>query len=361
MKRVFNFNPGPAALPLEVLKEVQAEFLDYQGTGMSIIEMSHRSEPYETLNKQVEDDMKELMGIGDDYRVIFIQGGATMQFSLVPFNLMKEDQSADYVVTGEFAQRAYKQSQQLGKTHAAADLSAENFKRVPKVSELQMSPAQSYLHITTNNTIYGTAWREYPDFGDVTLVADMSSDFLSQPFNAEKFDLIYAGVQKNLGPSGAAAVVIKKTLLEKCNANIPEYFSYKIHAKNNSLYNTPPSFTVYVVGKVLKWLKAKGGLEAMGKINLEKANMIYGIIDKYPDFYRGHAAKDSRSMMNATFRLPSEDLEKAFVKEAEAKGMVGVKGHRSVGGMRVSMYNYMPLEGCAQLAQFMEDFCKKNK
>lgn len=361
MKRVFNFNPGPATLPLEVLKEVQEEFLDYKGTGMSLIEMSHRSAPYEELNKQVEDDMKELMGIGDDYRVLFIQGGATMQFSLVPFNLMKEGQTADYVVTGEFAQRAYKQALQLGSTHAAFDLTKENFKRVPEVCELKLSSNQSYLHITTNNTIYGTAWREYPDFGNVTLVADMSSDFLSRPFEANKFDLIYAGVQKNLGPSGAAAVVIKQSLLDQCNEDVPEYFSYKVHAKNNSLYNTPPTFTVYVVGKVLKWLKAQGGLEAMGKINLEKANMIYDMIDKYPEFYLAHAEKDSRSLMNVTFRLPNEDLEKAFVKEAEENEMVGVKGHRSVGGMRISMYNYMPLEGCARLVQFMEDFYKKNK
>ena len=360
MKRVFNFNPGPAILPLEVLKEVQEEFLNYKDTGMSIVEMSHRAEPYEQLNKQVEDDMKELLGLGDDYRVLFIQGGATMQFSMVPINLAKEGLTADYAVTGEFAQRAYKQAVQLGKAHAAADFSAENFKRVPKVAELQMSTEQSYLHITTNNTIYGTGWREYPDFGNVTLVADMSSDFLSHTFDAQKFDLIYAGVQKNLGPSGAAAVVIRKSLLEKCNENIPEYFSYKVHAKNNSLYNTPPTFTVYVVGKVLKWLKNKGGLEAMGKINKEKAALIDGMLDKYSDFYRGHAEKNSRSLMNVTFRLPSEELEQAFVKDAEARMFAGVKGHRSVGGMRVSMYNYMPVEGCAKLAQFMEDFYKKN-
>lgn len=361
MKRVFNFNPGPATLPLEVLKEVQEEFLDYQGSGMSIIEMSHRAEPFEKLNKEVEEDMKELMGIGDDYRVVFIQGGATMQFSLIPFNLMKEGQTADYVVTGEFAERAFKQATQLGKAHAAADLSLEKFRRVPKVSELKMSPNQSYLHITTNNTIYGTAWREYPDFGDVTLVADMSSDFLSHPFDATKFDLIYAGVQKNLGPSGAAAVVIKKSLLEKCNENIPEYFSYKVQAKNNSLYNTPPTFTIYVVGKVLKWLKAKGGLAAMGKLNLDKSTMVYDVIDAHPEFYLAHAQMDSRSMMNATFRLPNEELEKTFVSEAAQQDLVGVKGHRSVGGMRVSMYNYLPVEGCAKLAQFMEDFYKKNK
>lgn len=358
MERVYNFNPGPAILPLEVLKEVQEEFLDFQNTGMSIVEISHRSAEYENLNAEAEADIKELMGIGDDYRVMFIQGGATMQFSLVPMNLPTDGMVADYVVSGEFGQRAFKQAKELVEAHAAADMSGDNFKRVPSVSELDMSKNQAYLHITTNNTIYGTAWRDYPDFGERTLVADMSSDFLSQPFDAKKFSLIYAGAQKNLGPSGVAVVVIKKALLDKCSDNIPEFFSYKVHAKNNSLYNTPPVFTVYVIGKVLKWLKTQGGLAVIGKRNKEKSDMIYDVIDRYPEFYLGHAEKDSRSMMNITFRLPDEDAEKKFVSAAAEKGMVNVKGHRSVGGMRISVYNYMSAAGCEKMADFMEEFCK---
>ncbi len=361
MNRVYNFNPGPATLPLEVLKEVQAEFLDFQNSGMSIIETSHRAKQYEQLNEQAEKDLKELMGLGDDYKVVFVQGGATMQFSLVPMNLLSKDKVADYVVTGEFAQRAFDQAKFYGKTHAAVDLEQEGFKRVPKVSELNMSPNQAYLHITTNNTIFGTAWREYPDFGDCTLVADMSSDFLSHTFDAKKFSLIYAGIQKNLGPAGGAVVVIKKDLLDKCNDNLADFFSYKVYAKNNSLFNTPPVFTVYVMSKVLKWLKAQGGLEAMGKLNDAKAKLIYDVIDSYPDFYLGHAQKDSRSMMNATLRLKNEQLEKDFIDKAMQKGFVGVKGHRVVGGLRISMYNYMPIKGCEDLATFMNDFYKENK
>jgi phosphoserine aminotransferase len=358
MARVFNFNPGPATLPTEVLRAVQDEFLDYRGSGMSIVEMSHRSAPYEEINAEARQDIKDLLGIGDDYDVLFIQGGATMQFSLVPLNLGKAGQTADYAVTGEFAARAFAQAAKMGDARAAADLAKEGFKRAPAVEELRYSERQAYLHITTNNTIFGTTWREYPDFGAKTLVADMSSDFLSRPFDVRQFSLIYAGVQKNLGPAGAAALVIKKSLLDGCNEGIPEYFSYKAHAKNNSLLNTPPVFTVYVMGKILKWLKAQGGLPAMGKRSLEKSSLIYGLLDRYPDFYCGHAETASRSLTNVTFRLPNAELEDSFVRQAAAQGLSGVKGHRSVGGIRVSIYNYMPLEGCARLAEFMEGFCR---
>ncbi len=360
MSRVYNFNAGPAVLPLEVLEEVQAEFLDYQNSGMSIIEMSHRTPTYEALNAQAEQDLKDLLGLGEDYRVLFMTGGATTQFSLLPMNLLAAGETADYAVTGMFAQKAFQQAQKIGSAHAAVDLAAEGFKRAPAVSEMKFSDRQAYLHITTNNTIYGTAWREYPDFGDRTLVADMSSDFLSHPFAADKFSLIYAGAQKNLGPAGTTVVIIKKSLLAKSPENLPEIFSYNVYAKNDSLYNTPPVFAVYVVAKVLKWLKKNGGLAAMGELNGKKAALIYGLLDRWPEFYRGHAQTASRSMMNATFRLPTEELEAKFVQQAEAAGFVGVKGHRSVGGMRISMYNALPLEGCAKLAQFMEDFYKKN-
>ena len=361
MARVFNFNPGPATLPTEVLKEVQDEFLDYQGSGMSIIEMSHRSAPYEKINAEARQDVKDLLGIGGDYDVLFIQGGATMQFSLVPLNLGKKGQTADYAVTGEFAARALAQAAKVGEARAAVDLTGEGFRRAPAVEELSLSERQSYLHVTTNNTIFGTTWREYPDFGVKTLVADMSSDFLSRPFNVRYFSLLYAGVQKNLGPAGAAAVVIKKSLQDSCNEGIPEYFSYKAHAKNNSLLNTPPVFTVYVMGKILKWLKAQGGLPAMGQRSLEKSSLLYGVIDRHPDFYRGHAETGSRSLTNVTFRLPDAKLEDSFVEQAAARGLTGVKGHRSAGGIRVSVYNYMPIEGCARLAEFMEWFCRGNR
>ncbi len=358
MARIYNFSAGPATLPIEILEEVRAEFLDYQQSGMSIIEMSHRTPPYEELNAQAEKDLKELLGLADDYRVLFMTGGATTQFSLVPMNLLGAGQTADYVVTGMFAQKAWQQAQRVGKTHVAADLAAGGFRRVPQISELDFSPDPDYVHITTNNTIYGTAWRDYPHFGVKTLVADMSSDFLSQPFAADQFSLIYAGAQKNLGPAGVTVVIVKKDLLARSPATLPEVFSYASYAKNDSLYNTPPVFAVYFVAKVLKWLKEKGGLAAMGEHNRKKAAFIYDAIDRHPGFFRGHAEPDSRSIMNATFRLPDEKLEEEFVRQAQAKGFVGVKGHRSVGGMRISMYNAMPLDGCEKLAQFMEDFYK---
>ncbi|MDR3349983.1 MAG: 3-phosphoserine/phosphohydroxythreonine transaminase [Acidaminococcales bacterium] len=361
MARVFNFNPGPATLPMEVLREAQAEFLDYQDSGMSIIEMSHRSAPYEKINDEARQDLKDLLGTGDDYEVLFMQGGATMQFSLVPLNLIREGRTADYAVTGEFAARAFAQAAQIGAARAAVDLSGEGFRRAPAANELRYSDRQAYLHVTTNNTIFGTAWREYPDFGVKTLVADMSSDFLSRPFDVRQFSLIYAGAQKNIGPAGAAVVVIKKSLLDGANEKLPEYFSYKAHAKNNSLLNTPPVFTVYMIGKILKWLKNKGGLAAMGKLCLQKSSLVYGLIDRYPDFYRGHAEKGSRSLTNVTFRLPDARLDDAFVRQAAAQGLSGVKGHRSVGGIRVSIYNYMPVEGCERLAEFMEDFYLGNR
>lgn len=361
MARKYNFNPGPATLPLEVLEEIQAELLEYGNTGMSILELSHRSAPYEKINAETESDIKELLSLGDDYRVLFMGGGCTQQFSLVPMNLLEKDKVADHVVTGVFAQKAMEAGAKIGAVKAAIDLKNEHYKRVPSPKELKYSDNQAYLHITTNNTIFGTAWQKYPDFGDVCLVADMSSDFLSQPFDATKFSMIYGGVQKNLGPAGAAFVIIKKTLLEKCLDSTPDIFSYKITAKENSLFNTPPVFVVYTVGKIVKWLKKHGGLEACGRRNYKKADMIYSIIDKYNEFYFGHAEKDSRSIMNITFRLPNEELEKRFAEEAKENGLLNVKGHRMVGGMRISVYNYMPLDGVEKMAQFMEDFYKKHK
>jgi phosphoserine aminotransferase len=280
---------------------------------------------------------------------------------MLPMNFLADGMIADYAVTGDFAGKALRDAKRVGAARAAVDVSGEGFCRVPQPEELTHSERQAYLHITTNNTIFGTAWREYPDFGERRLVADMSSDFLSHPFEAGRFSLLYAGAQKNLGPAGAAVVVVKKDFLATAKDGLPEYLSYKAQAKSDSMLNTPPVFTVYMIGKVVKWLMARGGLAAMGELNRAKSDLVYAAIDAHPDFYRGHAEKGSRSLMNVTFRLPTEALEKAFVEEAKENMLVGVKGHRSVGGMRASLYNYMPLEGAERLAAFMEKFYQANR
>lgn len=360
-ERIFNFNAGPATLPLEVLQEAQAELLNYKESGMSILEISHRSKPYEEVNRQAEADMKELLGLGDNYRVLFLQGGASTQFAAIPMNFLPQGATADYILTGAWSEKALKEAQLLGgNTHVAATTAEGNYQRIPAASEIALSDKPAYVHITSNNTIFGTQWQQFPSFGDIPLMADMSSDILSRPFDASKFALIYAGAQKNLGPSGVTVVVIRQDLLERCPKNIPTMLRYDIHAKKDSLYNTPPSFSVYMVHLVLKWLKKNGGLTAMAARNEAKAKLIYDTIDAAPDFFRGHAAKDSRSLMNITFRLPSEELEKQFVAEATAAGLGGLKGHRSVGGLRASVYNAMPAAGCQALADFMREFQRKN-
>lgn len=358
--RIFNFNPGPATLPLEVLQEAQAELLNFKDSGMSILEISHRSKPYEAVNSEAEANIKELLGLGDNYRVLFLQGGATTQFAMVPMNFLPAGRTADYILTGSFAEKAHKEAQIFGQTHVAATTAAENYKRIPLQAEIKLSENPSYVHITSNNTIFGTQWKYIPEVGNVPLVADMSSDIMSYPFDANQFALIYAGAQKNLGPSGVTVVIIRKDLLENNPKSIATMLRYETHAKNDSLYNTPPSFSVYVVNLVTRWIKAKGGLAAMQKINEEKAKLIYDVIDASGGFYSGHAEKESRSNMNITFRVPSEELEKTFVAEAAAQGLSGLKGHRSVGGFRASVYNAMPREGCKALADFMVEFKRKN-
>ncbi|MTV47536.1 3-phosphoserine/phosphohydroxythreonine transaminase [Heliobacillus mobilis] len=359
-ERVFNFNAGPATLPLPVLEEAQREMLNYRGSGMSVMEMSHRSKEYEAINNEAEANMKELLGLGDNYRVLFLQGGASTQFAMVPMNFLQPGQRADYILTGSWSEKAQKEAAKLGQTHIAATTQEGNYKRIPSLEEIQLSESPAYVHITSNNTIFGTQWQSFPDFGNIPLVADMSSDILCKPFDASKFALIYAGAQKNLGPSGVTVVVIRQDMIEKAATNIPTMLRYDIHAKNNSLYNTPPSYSVYMVNLVLKWLKAQGGLASMEQRNLEKAALIYDTIDGSNGFYSGHADKDSRSTMNITFRLPNEDLEKTFASEATKQGMIGLKGHRSVGGMRASTYNAMSREGCQALADFMKEFMRKN-
>ena len=360
MKRVYNFNPGPATLPLEVLKAAQAEFLDFDDTGMSIIEISHRSAPYEKVHNQAKADILELMGLGDDYEVLFIQGGASLQFAMIPMNFAAKDRRGSYVLSGTFSSNAYKEAANLGLGEIAASTKDENFKRVPRQDELKINPNAAYLHVCYNNTIYGTEFHYVPETGNVPLFADMSSDMLSRPVDFKRFSLIYAGVQKNLGPAGVVIVVAKKSLIEKSSDALPTMLRYDTFYKKNSLYNTPPAFSIYIVGKVAAWIKSCGGLEEMARRNAIKAKLLYDAIDGSDGFYRGHADKDSRSFMNVTFRLPNEELEKKFVAEALEKNLSGVKGHRSVGGMRASIYNAMPIEGAEALADFMNQFRRAN-
>ncbi len=358
--RIYNFNPGPATLPLEVLKEAQAEFLNFHESGMSIVEISHRAKSYDEVHNQAKADIKELMGLGDDYDVLFVQGGASMQFTMVPQNFAIDGKIGNYALSGSFASKAYKEAELLGVGHIAASSKEVNFKHIPTQDEIKLSKDAAYLHLCYNNTIYGTEYHYIPETGSVPLIADMSSDMLSRPLDFSKFSLIYAGVQKNLGPAGVCLVVAKKSFIEKSPTAVPTMLRYDTYYNKNSLYNTPPAFCIYMVGKVAAWIKAQGGLTAMAERNAKKAKLVYDAIDNSNGFYKGHADKDSRSFMNVTFRLPNEDLEKKFVAEALEHKLGGVKGHRSVGGMRASIYNAMPYEGCAALADFMEKFRKAN-
>lgn len=358
--RVYNFNPGPATLPLEVLKEAQAEFLNFNNSGMSILEISHRAKQYAEVHAKAKADIKELMGLGDDYEVLFCQGGASTQFAMVPLNFASKEHPGNYVLSGSFATKAYKEAELLGVGEIVASSKDREFRHIPTQDELKINPEAAYVHLCYNNTIYGTEYHYVPDTKGVPLFADMSSDMLSRPVDFKKFDLIYAGVQKNLGPAGVVLVVAKKELLAKSPETLPTMFRYSTFLKKDSLYNTPPAFCIYMVGKVAAWIKAQGGLAEMEKRNKKKAALLYDAIDNSNGFYRGHADKDSRSFMNVTFRLPNEELEAKFVAEALANGLSGVKGHRSVGGMRASIYNAMPYEGALKLAEFMDKFRQAN-
>jgi phosphoserine aminotransferase len=359
-ERVYNFFPGPAILPLEVLEEAQRELVNYRNSGMSIMEMSHRGKDYEEMQNETESLLKELLNAPPEYRVLFMGGGASTQFALVPLNFLNAGNEADYLLTGNFAKKAYEEAGRIGKVNAAVSIKDTNFNRIPKQDEIHLTAAPAYIHLTSNNTIYGTQWAAFPEFAGLPLVADMSSDILSRVFDASKFDLIYAGAQKNLGPAGVTVVIINPELLAKANKNIPVIFQYETFVKNSSLYNTPPAFAVYIVNLVLKWVKKQGGVAVLEQRNREKAGYIYDVIDRSNGFYRGHAQADSRSLMNVTFRLPNEELEATLVSEAKKAGMVGVKGHRSVGGMRASIYNAMPVAGCKLLAELMTAFAKRH-
>lgn len=356
MERVFNFNPGPANLPLAVLEEAAQELTNYSGTGMSVMEISHRSKEFEAIINETESLFKELLNISDDYKVLFLQGGASSQFYMVPLNFLTNGKTADYIITGSFAEKAYKEAVKIGQVNVAATTKETNFKVIPPADQINFSDSPAYVHITSNNTIYGTQWKDFSVFDKYPLVADMSSDILCAPLDVSKFAIIYAGAQKNLGPAGVTVVIIRKDMLEKVPSTLPSMLRYDLMAEKNSLYNTPPSFNVYMVNLVLKWVKNEGGLAKIKERNEKKAALLYNVIDQNSDFYQGHAQKEHRSIMNVTFRLPTEELEKKFVAEAAAEGMAGLKGHRSVGGIRASIYNAMPLKGCEKLAKFMEEF-----
>jgi phosphoserine aminotransferase len=358
--RAYNFNAGPAALPLEVLRKAQEQMVDFEGTGMSLMEMSHRGKTYEKVHFETIDLLRELMGIPDGYKVLLLQGGASTQFAAVPMNLLSPGQQAAYVYTGSWSEKAIKEAKMFGEVAIAASTEADGFMRIPASSELQIPENAAYLHLTSNETIGGIQWKEYPDTGAVPLVADMSSDILCRPVNVSQFGLIYAGAQKNLGPSGVTIVIIREDLIRKPSMAVPTMLQYATHAKNDSLYNTPPTFAIYMMNLVLKWIKENGGPEAMEKINRQKAELLYNVIDGSGGFYRGPADPASRSIMNVTFRLANEELEKQFIKESEEAGFVGLKGHRSVGGLRASIYNAVPLESVQALVSFMEDFRHRN-
>ena len=360
MSSIINFNAGPAMLPPSVLEKARTELRDYQGRGLSIMEMSHRSTEFEAVIAQAEASFKRLIGVSDGYRVVFVQGGASTQFAMLPMNFLAPGATADYLITGSWGEKAVEEAAALGEARVAASTKADGFRRVPNAEEIRLGPEPAYVHLTTNETIQGVQYRALPDVGDRPLVGDMSSDILSRPIDAGKFSLIYAGAQKNLGPSGVTVVLIRESWLEKANKGVPTMLRYATAVKNNSLYNTPPTFGIYVLNLVLQWIDEIGGLSALSERNTAKAKTIYDAIDGSEGFYRGHADPDSRSSMNVTFRLPSEALEKRFVAESQSAGMIGLGGHRSVGGIRASIYNAMGLEGCRALTGFMSDFAGKN-
>ncbi len=359
MARIYNFNPGPAALPLEVLQEAQNELLDFRGSGMSVTEISHRSNLFEDVLNDAIARLKRLLSLSDGYKTLFLQGGASSQFYMVPMNLLAAGASADYINTGSWSKKAIKEAEILNKSiRVIASSEDANFNYIPR--EYSMDPGAAYLHITSNNTIEGTQYFDYPQSGNVPIIADMSSDILCRPIDVNPFGLIYAGAQKNLGPSGVTVVIIREDMLSRVPKDVPTMLRYSTHSEKNSLYNTPPSISIYMVDLVLKWIEETiGGLTKMEERNRAKAELLYKTIDDL-DFYRGTAANDSRSIMNVTFRLPSEDMEKQFVSEATKSGLSGLKGHRSVGGCRASIYNALGLDAIQHLTDFMKDFAKTN-
>jgi phosphoserine aminotransferase len=359
--RIHNFSAGPAVLPEPVLKKAQEALWNVDGSGIGIIEHSHRGKLFDRIINQAEQTCRDLAGIPDNYRVLFLQGGASLQFSMVPMNLLPSDGTADYLLTGVWSQKAVKEAKLLGKVHIAASSEASNFDRIPRQDEIRYSPDPVYVHLTTNNTIYGTQWAREPSVpAGAPLVADTSSDMYSRPIDVRKYGVIYAGAQKNLGPSGVVLLIIRDDLVERGPTSLPTMLQYRTHAAEKSLYNTAPTFGIYVMGEVFKWIQSQGGLAAMGEQNEAKARKLYDFLDA-SDFFRGTAQRDSRSRMNVCFRAPTEELEERFVKEAVKRGLDGLKGHRSVGGMRASIYNACPPASVDALLSFMKEFERANR
>ena len=355
VRRVHNFSAGPAVLPVSVLEEIQRDLVSLPGVGMSILEISHRSAAFEAILAQAEADIRALAAMPSNYKVLFLQGGASLQFSMVPMNLLTSGATADYIDSGSWAEKAIKEAKRVGTVNVAATTKAENYSRVPRQDELKLTPGAAYVHMTSNNTIEGTEYKELPAVGDVPLVSDTSSDMFSRPIDISRHALIYSGAQKNMGPAGVTVVIVRDDLLRRSSKSLPTMLNYAVHAENGSMYNTPPAFAVYALGLVMKWLIANGGLAEIAKANVRKAAKLYSEIDR-TGFYRGTADKGCRSLMNVTFRLATEELEKQFIKESTAAGLDGLKGHRSVGGMRASIYNAFPEDGVDALVSFMRDF-----
>lgn len=359
MNRAHNFNAGPAALPLPVLEKAQSELLDFMGSGMSVIEMSHRGKEFDEVNNLANKAIRNLMGISDDYEVLFLQGGASLQFCMIPMNLRRPGKSADYIHTGSWAGKAIKEAKLLGDTKVIWDNKSENYSRTPKQNEYTISPDAEYLHICSNETIGGIRFNEFPETGSVPLIADMSSEIMSRVIDVNKFGMIYAGAQKNIGPSGLALAIIRKDLIERAPENLSIFLKYSTHAENDSMYNTPNTWGIYMIKLVCDYLTELGGIPAIEKINIKKANLIYDLLDS-SDFWTTVTDKGSRSIMNIVWRLANEDLEKKFISEAKAANMIGLKGHRSVGGIRASIYNSVPMTSVEALADFMKEFEKNN-
>ena len=359
-KRIYNFSAGPAVLPEEVLKEAQEYLMSLPGIGMSVMEISHRSKPFDNIIGGAKEDIKKLLNIGDDYSILFLQGGASLQFSMVPMNIMPPKNKADYIVTGAWSKKAVKEAKRVGAVNISATSEETVFNRIPKQEEFKLDPDASYVHFTSNNTIYGTQFTAEPETGNVPLVCDASSDIFHKKIDVSKYGLIYAGAQKNMGPSGVVLVIFRNDLLERSSDNLPTMLNYKTHVEKDSMFNTPNTFGIYIIGLVAKWLLNMGGLDKMYEINKHKAGILYDFIDSSNGFYKGHAEKDCRSLMNVTFNLATEELEKKLIAEALAAGFSGLKGHRSVGGLRASIYNAFPTKGVEDLVTFMKDFMAKN-
>lgn len=359
MERVFNFSAGPGALPLEVLEKAQQELTCYGNTGMSVMEMSHRSKAYDEIIKGAEMKLREIMGIPNHYKVLFLQGGASLQFAMIPLNLLRKSFKADYIESGQFASKALKEAKKYGEINVVGSSKADNYTYIPKVTKDKLDPEADYVYICDNNTIYGTKFHEYPETGEVPLVADMSSCILSEPVDVNKFGIIYAGAQKNLGPAGVTLVIIREDLIGFAKENVPAMLNYKLMADNGSMYNTPPTYGIYMLKLMFEWIEAQGGVVSLQKRNKEKASLLYDYLDQSKLFIPV-AAKEDRSMMNVTFKTGNPDLDAQFVKEATERGLVSLKGHRSVGGMRASIYNAMTLQGVQKLVAFMKEFESKN-